>query len=81
MTFWHGAHKHAPSRACKCRPLSLAHEVEHPDTLNSMNNLAAAYRALARHQEALALQERVLEAHTRVLGTEHPDTLRMDVTP
>ena len=35
--------------------------VEHPDTLRSMNNLAATYRDQGRRAEAAALQEEVLE--------------------
>jgi len=50
--------------------------VEHPDTLRSMNNLAATYRDQGRRAEAAALQEEVLEKRRRILGVEHPDTLR-----
>ena len=49
---------------------------EHPDTLTSMNNLAATLQA----QGDLAGRPRapgaVLAARRRVLGDEHPDTLR-----
>ncbi len=38
-----------------------------------MNNLAATYRALGRHADALALFEQVLEFQRRVLPANHPD--------
>jgi len=37
-----------------------------------MNNLAATYRALGRHADALALFEQVLEFRRRVLPANHP---------
>ena len=41
-----------------------------------MNNLAETYPgALGRAKEAAALHENVLEARSRALGSEHPDTL------
>ena len=48
---------------------------EHPDTLASVNNLAALYHAQGRYGEAEPLFKRALEASERVLGKEHPDTL------
>jgi hypothetical protein len=38
-----------------------------------MNNLAATYGALGRHADALAMGERALEFHRRVLPADHPD--------
>jgi hypothetical protein len=38
-----------------------------------MSNLAGTYRALGRHQDALALQEKTLEFRRRVLPENHPD--------
>ncbi len=38
-----------------------------------MNNLAATYRALGRHADALAMGEQVLELRRRVLPANHPD--------
>ena len=49
---------------------------DHPDTLTSQNNLAAAYRAAGRAAEAIALHERTLADRERVLGPDHPDTLQ-----
>ena len=37
-----------------------------------MNNLANSYSALGRHDDALALRERVLEFRRRVLPENHP---------
>ena len=44
---------------------------EHPDTLTSMNNLAATNAALGRAKDAGTLHEKVLELRTRALGDEH----------
>ncbi len=48
---------------------------EHPGTLTSRSNLAAAYQEAGRHAEAIPLHEKTLAARERVLGPEHPDTL------
>ena len=48
---------------------------DHPDTLNSMNNLAMSYAALGRHAEALKLHEETLALKKSKLGPDHPDTL------
>ena len=45
---------------------------DHPDTLNSRNNLAIAYRAAGRTDEAITLHEQTLAARERVLGPDHP---------
>ena len=60
---------------------SLVHDQErvlgsdHPDTLNSRNSLAVAYRDAGRAAEAIALHEPTLADQERVLGSDHPDTL------
>jgi hypothetical protein len=38
-----------------------------------MSNLASSYSALGRHEDALAMRERVLEFKRRVLPENHPD--------
>ena len=38
-----------------------------------MNNLAASYSALGRHQEAVEMKEKTLEFYRRVLPENHPD--------
>jgi hypothetical protein len=38
-----------------------------------MGNLAQTYSDLGRHEDALAMQERVLEFRRRVLPEDHPD--------
>jgi tetratricopeptide (TPR) repeat protein len=48
---------------------------EHPDTLQSMNNLAVLYNKQGKHTQAEALFTQVLEPVRRVLGKDHPDTL------
>ena len=48
---------------------------DHPDTLTSRNNLAAAYESAGRLEEAIPLLERTLADAERVLGADHPQTL------
>jgi hypothetical protein len=48
---------------------------EHPDTLTSMNNLAATLQAQGDLTGAREKQEDVLDITRRILGDEHPDTL------
>jgi len=48
---------------------------EHPDTLNSMANLASTYRNQGRWKEAEELDVGVMKTRKRVLGEEHPRTL------
>ncbi len=38
-----------------------------------MNNLASTYFDLERHEDALAMWEKVLEFNRRVLPEDHPD--------
>ena len=48
---------------------------DHPQTLASRNNLAYAYQAAGRPDEAIPLYEQVLADRMRVLGDNHPQTL------
>jgi len=48
---------------------------DHPDTLNSRNSLAAAYRDAGRVAEAIPLFELTLAAREQVLGPSHPHTV------
>ena len=48
---------------------------DHPQTLASRNNLAYAYQAAGRLDEAIPLFEQVLADMRRVLGDNHPQTL------
>jgi tetratricopeptide (TPR) repeat protein len=48
---------------------------QHPDTLRAMANLAATYGNQGRWDEAVVLEERVLEASKVAPGEQHPDTL------
>ena len=47
-------------------------------TGSAMNNLAATYSDLGRHEDALVLKERVLEFRRRVLPANHPDIGELD---
>jgi hypothetical protein len=38
-----------------------------------MGNLAASYSKLGRHEDALAMEEKVLEFYRRVLPGNHPN--------
>jgi eukaryotic-like serine/threonine-protein kinase len=49
---------------------------EHPETLESMNNLAGAYRAAGKVDLALPLFEKTLKVAESKLGPDHPYTLR-----
>ena len=48
---------------------------EHPDTLNSRNELAVLERRQGNNHEAEVLLSSVVESRRRVLGKEHRDTL------
>ena len=48
---------------------------DHPDTLQSWNELARAYQAGGRAAEAIPLHEQTLATRERVLGPDHPATL------
>jgi tetratricopeptide (TPR) repeat protein len=49
---------------------------DHPETLQTCNNLAYAYRATGRLDKAITLFELTVAARERVLGHAHADTLR-----
>jgi tetratricopeptide (TPR) repeat protein len=49
--------------------------VDHPDTLDSMSNLASCYQTAAQRDQALPLLEKTLELRRARLGPDHPDTL------
>ena len=48
---------------------------DHPDTLSSVDNLAALYHDQGRYEEAEPLFRRGLEARERTFGKDHPQTL------
>jgi tetratricopeptide (TPR) repeat protein len=48
---------------------------DHPDTLQSRNDLALAYQAAGQLDRALPLFEATLKAREAKLGVDHPDTL------
>jgi eukaryotic-like serine/threonine-protein kinase len=47
---------------------------EHPDTLDSMHNLAITYAAEQKYAEAETLHGQALESRRRVLGPRHART-------
>jgi tetratricopeptide (TPR) repeat protein len=49
--------------------------VEHPDTLASVNNVAALYESQGRYTEAEPLYQRTLHDSERLLGPGHPSTI------
>ena len=49
---------------------------EHPETLDTMNELAQLLQDHGRREEAGRLRRQVLEIRRRRLGEDHPDTLR-----
>jgi serine/threonine protein kinase/tetratricopeptide (TPR) repeat protein len=49
---------------------------EHRETLQSMNELALAYRDAGRVDEALRLHEETLQLNRLKLGPRHPDTIQ-----
>ncbi len=48
---------------------------DHPDTLNSMDDLAAAYQDAGKLDLALPLHEETLKLKKAKIGPDHPDTL------
>ncbi|MDX3631401.1 tetratricopeptide repeat protein, partial [Streptomyces europaeiscabiei] len=49
---------------------------EHPDTLLSRHNLAGALARMGEQEEAVRLLRQTLADRVRVLGPEHPHTVR-----
>lgn len=49
---------------------------DHTRTLGSRGNLAASYQAAGRVDEAIRLYEQTLADRERLLGTEHPNTVK-----
>jgi tetratricopeptide (TPR) repeat protein len=47
---------------------------DHPDTANSLNNLALLYKAMGHYGEAEPLYGRSLAIREQQLGVDHPDT-------
>jgi hypothetical protein len=43
--------------------------------MTSMNNLAFTWKILGQAKEALKLMEQCVALRSRIIGTEHPDTL------
>jgi len=50
---------------------------EHPETLQTIHDLAIAYFHLGEIQKATALLEEALDIHKRKFGESHPTTILM----
>ena len=48
---------------------------DHPDTLESINDIGVVLESTGKHAEALTYSREALEGNRRVLGDEHPNTL------
>ena len=60
-------------RCCQLRRDTLG--LDHPDTLDSVNNLALAYQSAGRLREALPLFEETFKVRKVKLGPDHTETL------
>jgi tetratricopeptide (TPR) repeat protein len=47
---------------------------EHPDTANSLDNLAGLYQAMGEYAKAEPLRHEALRIRQKVLGPDHPET-------
>ncbi len=47
---------------------------EHPETLNSINNMRGLLNKQGKYEEAMPYSVEALEGQRRVLGDEHPET-------
>jgi eukaryotic-like serine/threonine-protein kinase len=73
--YWNGNGLAVPhlERALKLRQDHLG--PDHPETLDSMARLAAAYQLVGRHREAIALLEQRLNSGKATFGPDHSETL------
>ncbi len=67
------AHFHACSQVLTDRDRVLGKD--HPNTLTSLNNLAALLKSKGKPADAEPLYRRALEGRQKLLGDEHPNTL------
>ncbi|CUS15401.1 unnamed protein product, partial [Tuber aestivum] len=49
---------------------------DHPDTLESLNNLALVLRNQGKYGESEGMHRRAIEGFEKVLGPDHPNTLK-----
>ena len=59
-------------RALQIREKALG--PEHPDTVTSLNNLAALHQDMGAPAKAVPLYERVVKIKEKTPGPDHPDT-------
>ena len=50
---------------------------KHPHTLSSINNLASVLDSQGKYEEAEVMHRRALKGSEKVLGPEHPLTLKI----
>jgi tetratricopeptide (TPR) repeat protein len=81
MSFWYlGESRTAANQFHRARTIFTDRlGPDHPDTLESMHNLANAYAALGDEAEAFELHEETFGRRTARLGSDHVDTLRSRV--
>jgi len=74
----HQAGQYGPGITLAEQALALARRTfgeRHPDTLQSLDNLALLYQRQGRHGEAEPLYRQALQLRREVQGERHPDTL------
>ena len=50
---------------------------EHPDTLNSMHDLAHTYKLRGQNDDAIDMMENVVKQFTKRMGANHSETLEV----
>ncbi len=50
---------------------------DHPDTAQSLNNLAILYKNQGQYEQAEPLYQRALAIREKTLGPDHPETVRV----
>ncbi|MGH3933043.1 MAG: FxSxx-COOH system tetratricopeptide repeat protein [Pseudonocardiaceae bacterium] len=77
-SYLHTRGEPASARPLRERALTLRRArlgADHPDTLESANNLALGLAALGQYEQVRLLGEDTLVRRRRILGDDHPDTL------
>jgi tetratricopeptide (TPR) repeat protein len=53
---------------------------DHPDTLETVHNMASVFDGKGEYGKALEWYRRALDGREKTLGKDHPDTLRPSTT-
>ena len=75
--YYYGLHQIDEAKLLHERALSIREQVlgpQHPDTAQSLRDLANLYRYQGQYDEAKPLHEHALSIREQVLGPQHPDT-------